>query len=289
MVDATDVAIVTPSYGPDRERCRLLCDSIDARVRGAAHHYILVADSDYASFREFDSSVRSVVRESDLLPERFWSVPGPGGRVWLSTFAKPLRGWHMQQLRRMGLARHVNHAALLYCDSDMAFVRDYDVAHLWRGGRLRLYRKDSGIHDGLVNDGRDHFAWTEHAHALLDLPAPTMPAHDYINNLVSWRREAVVSMFDRIEEATGKRWLRATVSSRAFSECQIYGAYADAFAADARWVDPTALCRTKWFGTSMDEGALSAFIEEMDEGQVAVGIQSFTGTDPAVLRGVLDL
>ena len=284
-----DVAIVTPSYGPDRERCRLLCDSIDARVSGAAHHYILVADTDYEAFRDFGGPSRSVVRESDLLPERFLSLPAPGGRVWLSTFAKPLRGWHVQQLRRMALARHVDHAALLYCDSDMAFVRDYDVARLWRGGRLRLYRNAGGIHDGLVNGGRDHFAWTRHAHALLGLPVPEMPAHDYINNLVSWRRETVLAMFARIEEVAERSWLRAVVGSRAFSECQIYGAYAEAFASDAHWVDATALCRTQWFGTSMGEEALADFIGAMDADQVAVGIQSFTGTDPAALRRVLGL
>ena len=35
-------AIVTASYAPDFERCRLLCETIDRHVTGVSHHYILV-------------------------------------------------------------------------------------------------------------------------------------------------------------------------------------------------------------------------------------------------------
>ena len=284
-----DVAIVTPSYGPDRERCRLLCDSIDARVRNLAHHYILVADHDVASFRAFAGSRRSVVAESDVLPERFACVR-LGRPLWLSTFAPPLRGWHLQQLRRIALAAHVDHAALLYCDSDMAFSREFDTRALWRGERVRLYRNPKGIGEQLAGGGLEHMSWTTHAHRLLGLAPPRFPAHDYINNLVSWRREGVLAMLARIERVTERPWLRAIASRRAFSECQIYGAFADEVEqGDRTWRDETRLCLTRWGGSSMKRDELRAYMATMDERQVAIGIQSFTQTDPAVLRDVLGL
>ena len=282
-----DVALVTPSYAADLERCRLLCDSIDAQVRGHATHYVLVADHDHSLFAPLAGGRREIVRENDILPEPMLCVPTPGGRrAWLSTFAWPLRGWHVQQLRRIALANHVDHAALLYCDSDMAFVRPFDVEGLWHGDALRLYRIPNAIDSG----ASEHMAWTMHAHRLLGLVAPEMPAHDYINNLVSWRVADVRAMLQRIEANTERPWLRAVARQRAFSECQIYGAYADGVAAQERhWRDAKPLCLTRWGGEPMGEAALRRFVEHMDTEQVAIGVQSFTGTDPDLIRRVVNL
>ncbi|TGR93421.1 hypothetical protein EN852_038880, partial [Mesorhizobium sp. M2E.F.Ca.ET.209.01.1.1] len=48
-------AIVTASYAPDFERCRLLCETIDRHVAGMAHHYILTEHRDVALFRQLES------------------------------------------------------------------------------------------------------------------------------------------------------------------------------------------------------------------------------------------
>src|SRR5690242_7580212 len=47
---AGEAAIVTASYGPDFERCRLLCETIDRFVTGMSQHYILVEERDVAQF-----------------------------------------------------------------------------------------------------------------------------------------------------------------------------------------------------------------------------------------------
>ena len=286
-----DVAIVTPSYAPDLDRCQLLCDSIDRHVTGIAKHYILVADHDHALFAGFTGARREVVRESDILLERFLCIPDPRGRrAWFSTFALPLRGWHVQQLRRIAIAHHVDHAGLLYCDSDMAFVRPFNAAALWRGEAFRLYRNPGGVHVGLPGAGREHMVWTRHAHALLGLPEPGFPADDHINNLVSWRTRSVRAMTARIEATTARPWLRAVARQRAFSECQIYGAFANRVAeGELHWNDRTPLCLTHWDGPAVGRAGLEELVEAMSADQVAIGIQSFTGTDPRLLRSVLGL
>ena len=281
-----DVALVTPSYHGDLQRCRLLCDTMDAHVGGLTRHVILVEDADEPLFRPLAGPRREVVREGDLLPSAFRTVT-LRRRMWLARGLPPLRGWHMQQLRRIAVARHLDEAALLYCDSDMAFVRSFDVARLWQGEALRLYRVEDGIHDGLPGGGAEHREWTAHAYALLGLEPPTFPAPDHINNLVSWRRDHVLDMMGRIESVTGRPWWRAVAARRRFSECQIYGAHATLTHLEGHWATPRPLCRTQWGGAAMGAEALRSFVEEMDEDQVAVGIQSFTNTDPDDLRRVL--
>ena len=284
------VALVTPSYAADFERCRLLCDSVDARVSGHTRHLLLVEDADAALFAPLAGSRREVVRESDILDASFWRVTLRGRRLWLSSRLPPLRGWHVQQLRRIAVATHVDEAALLYCDSDMAFARPFDAAQLWRGDDLRLYRNDGGITRDLEDGGLDHITWTRRAHAMLGLPEPAFPAHDYINNLVSWRRDAVLAMCARLEEVSGRSWWHAVARRRRFSECQIYGAHADGVRRGAEhWPTALPLCLTRWFGDAMEQDEVERFLATLAPDQVAVGIQSFTGSDPALLRRALGL
>ncbi|OWK21969.1 hypothetical protein AJ88_13520 [Mesorhizobium amorphae CCBAU 01583] len=59
-------AVVTASYAPDFERCRLLCETMDRQVSGVVHHYILVEHRDVALFRQLETGSRTVVDERDL-------------------------------------------------------------------------------------------------------------------------------------------------------------------------------------------------------------------------------
>ncbi len=130
-------AVVTASYANDFERCRLMCESMDRRLQGDWVHYLLVADFDVTLFRQLEGSRRQVIDERDLLPWWLRPVTDPlsGGRrkIWLSPFGLPLRGWHVQQLRRLALARHIDEAAMFAVDSDVVFLRDFDPATLWQG------------------------------------------------------------------------------------------------------------------------------------------------------------
>ena len=219
------IALVTPSYAADFERCRLLCDSMDAFVSGHTHHYILVADNDAGMFAALAGSKRTIVTESDILPS--WLHPVPGGlransrKMWLSFRTLPMRGWHVQQLRRIAIANHVGDDGLLYCDSDMLFVKSFDTSSLWRQDALRLYK----ISNGITPDMSEHKTWCNVAAQLLGHQVPQFPADDFINNLVSWRRETALQLCETIEHHTGRHWIAAIGRNRTFSECQIYGAH----------------------------------------------------------------
>jgi len=305
-------SLITPSYAGDFERCRLLCESMDHFVSDGSHHYILVAAEDVTLFAPLAGPRRTVVDERDLLPDwlNFLRVPGWMASVaptqaldrpiWWSGRTWPMRGWHVQQLRRMAIAQHISSDGLLYCDSDMVFVRPFETARLWKeagteqrsDAALRLYCNPKGIHDGLPDGGRLHMDWTRSAARLTGLEPHSFPADDFINNMVSWRCDHVLALLKRIEEVSGRHWVAAIGRNRSFSECQIYGAWAQHLETtehgrETHWSADFGLCDTYWSGAALDREGLQARLAALDAHQVALGIQSFTGTDPSLLRRLI--
>ena len=157
MTVQPSTALITPSHAADFDHCQLLCDSIDQYVEDRPTHYILVDDSDYAQFGQLAGPQRHIINELDILPSWLRSARqgfSPTARkFWYSNRTWPMRGWHVQQLRRIAIAFHLSEDGLLYCDSDMLFVRPFTTTDLWRDNCLRLYRKDNGIHDQLPDGG----------------------------------------------------------------------------------------------------------------------------------------
>jgi hypothetical protein len=284
-------AIVTASYGPDFERCRLLCETMDAHVTGMAHHYLLVAHHDVALFRQLEGPRRTVVDERDLLPSWLHALPDPTSlfrkRVWLSTRTKPLRGWHVQQLRRIALFAAVNEDALIYVDSDVAFVRPFDCRTMWQGDRLQLFRRD----DGLAGKARpEHMLWSRNAALAVGITPPDPSSHDYIVTLIAWRRQSIQAMCERIEAVHGRHWVEVLGGQRQVSECTIYGRYVDEIEGlRHHYHSEQELCRVYWSGPELTAGGLQDFVAGMEAHQVAIGIQSFTGTDINQIRATLGL
>lgn len=281
-------SIVTASYAPDFERCRLLCETIDRHVSGFEKHYLLVEEGDVSLFRQLESSRRIVVDERDLLPPWLRSFGDPASgfrrRIWLSLKTMPLRGWHVQQLRRIAIAAHVDEEALIYCDSDVAFVKPFDCGVFWKGETLRLFRREGALLGPV--DG-NHRLWSKNAGVALGLREEISP-HDYIATLIAWRRDAVTAMCSRIEEVQGRHWVQAVASTRHFSECMLYGRYADeVLEGEGHFHDGAEICRIHWKGEPLSDEALREFVQTLAPDQVAIGMQSFIGTDLGRIRRLI--
>lgn len=280
-------ALVTASYSADLERCRLLCETVDRFVTGHDHHYLLVAGNDVALFRQLEGPRRTVVDERDILPRWLHDLPDPLSgfrrRIWLSLRTAPLRGWHVQQLRRIAIASHVAESALVYCDSDVAFVRPFDCSAMWRGGDVRLFRRSDDLARPELQNQR---IWSDNAGRVLGLAGTGR--HDYIATVIAWRREAVVGMCSQIERVGARHWAAAIGARRQFSECMIYGRYADEIlGGEGHFHSSTELCRVYWKGEAPTEAAFREFIDGMSPQQVAIGMQSFIGTDIGLTRRLL--
>jgi len=284
-----DAAIVTPSYVEDFERCRLLCETLDRHVTGFAHHYILVEHRDMALFRQLQGSRRTVIDERDLLPDWLRPFSDPLSlfrrRVWLSWKTKPLRGWHVQQLRRIIVAAHVPQEVLVFCDSDVVFVKPFDCGAFYRDDRVRLFRRD----DTMKGEVRyDHRLWSRNAGLALGIASPAVSPHDYISTLIAWRRETVLSMCRRIEERHGRDWVEVLGSSRKFSECMLYGRYVDeVLEGQGHFHGSEEFCHVHWFGKSLADEEFQAFFAAMAPEQVALGVQSFLGVEPDRIRRLI--
>ena len=118
---------------------------------------------------------------------------------------------------------------------------------------------------------------------------PVNPAgHDYIGTLIAWRRDTLLTMCKHIEEVSGRHWIAAIGRSRRFSECMIYGRYADeVLMAAGHYHDGAEFCRVYWFAPAPTDAEFVAFVGAMTPEQVAIGMQSFIGDDTARIRKLL--
>lgn len=284
-------AIVTASYAPDFARCRLLCETVDRHVSGAAHHYILVEHRDVPLFRQLQNNRRTIVDERDLLPRWLHAFDDPLSlfrrRIWLSLKTMPLRGWHVQQLRRIAIAAHASEDVLIFCDSDVAFLRPFDCGAFWRNGMVRLFRRD-GVLKGSGHE--EHRIWSRNAGAALGVDEAVVSTHDYISTLIAWRRETVTAMCAEIEKIHGRDWVQVIGSVRKFSECMIYGRYVDDVLGGAgHFHGLEEFCRVHWTGEALSDDEFRGFIAAMAPEQVAIGMQSFIGTDIGRIRRLIGL
>jgi hypothetical protein len=279
-------AVVTASYAPDFERCRLLCETMDRHVTGAARHYLLVEHRDASLFRQLETSRRVVIDERDLLPswlKPYWDPTSRfRRRVWVSFKTPPLRGWHVQQLRRIAIAAQVPEDVLVFCDSDVAFVKPFDLSAFTRHGEVRLFRREGGL---VHAEGPQHVIWHRNAAAVLGIAAPTVSPHDYISTLIAWRRQTVIDMCRRVEKVTGRDWVEGVARDRRFSECTLYGRYVDeVIGGEGHFHGAEELCRVQWSGEPHSDDEIREFLATMSPDQVAVGMQSFIGTDIESIR-----
>lgn len=278
-------AIVTASYAPDFERCRILCESIDRYAEGFEAHYLLIDAPDRALFAQLEGPRRHIITDSDLLPWWFRRLPqavSPSGRrLWVSALTRPQRGWQVQQIMRMAIARQLDEDGLFYCDSDTAFIRPFDLGTIWSGDRMRLYR-----HDGGARSARSgHLQWAAHARQVLGIAEPDGFDHDYICSFVTWRRKTVIDMCAHIERTHGMPWIAAVGKSRHISECMIYGAFVDGVLGGADHVhDPETLCPMQWFDPAPTDAELAALVNGLSERQAGVGVQSFIALEPDRFR-----
>jgi hypothetical protein len=285
------IAFITPSYEGDLERCKLLCESMDALATGPWTHYLLVANHDEALFRPLKSPKRVLVSDSALLPKWFkpvrsrfltrnrwkWISTSPAHLTW------PMTGWHVQQLRKMLVARHLREDVMVMMDSDSLFVRPFDQSTFFRNGKVRLMARPKEIEDIA------HYAWQKgclkHADKLLGTPPTSLPATDYIGNMVSWHRENALAMIDHIEARSGRDLVTTMCRSRNFSEYLIYGIFVEKVLGGAgHFNEPNQLCATHWTTAELDPQTVLDLIKKLDPKQIGIGVQSFSGTSIEAVR-----
>jgi hypothetical protein len=284
------IALVTPTYSHDLERCTLLCESVDRFVTGFANHYLIVPDDELTLFAKFDHGRRHVLPLSQMLPS--WLRPLPrffrrhNRQYWWARRGKPVNGWHVQQFAKIGSAYMVPETVSCMLDSDVVFFRPFDLAAFGRPHLTPLYATPGDVHD----DGRDHPTWVRSSHRLLGLEPPTFPTDDFIGHIIFWNQQAVRNMTARIEQVTGREWIDALYRAHAISEYMLYGIFvrSDAPSLAAHRDTTQSLCFSYWERRALGRAALQRMLRAAPDDCVGFSSASFNGTSVHDVRAVLE-
>jgi hypothetical protein len=275
------VAFVTKSYGPDLERCELLCRSVEL-LAPDTRHWIIVDARDHAAFRALENARTRIVTTEELLPRRVrrFEVYGTGKNIWLGARTPPIRGWLVQQLAKFAIAFTAPEDVLIHADSDIVLIRPFrEELLLDEAGALRLFRVPQTIGEELPG----HVRWHQTAERLLGLPPRPVPLPDYISGLVPWSRETAVSLLREIEARSGRDWMRTLARAQDVSEYILYGRYVeDAPArANGRPGDSLSLCRCYWGSEPLTNPELESFVDEAAPNEVSIMVSAKAGMRPA--------
>lgn len=272
--------IITPSYAPDFERCRVLCESLQRFVSGHAEHIIIVDRRDQALFQTLTGPGVRLLLKEDMLPGWLRQLPF-GRKWWLNLRGLPVRGWILQQIVKLSVAEAIDADVFIFADSDVAFVRPFDVSEVLRAdGRVRLYRAPRKTED--FSEPR-HCAWYRHAAQTFGLSGPAHEQSDYISQLVTWRRDTLQQLTQAIAERGGRRWQAVLANTLDFSEYTLYGVFAEHVLGEASghyWAD-RELCYCSWHHDIQGREDLLRFLQEIPSSYCSVLVQSNLNVSPA--------
>lgn len=281
----SQISILTPSYHGDYERCKLLCKSIDTHVTGFSLHYIIVNDGDYMLFKHLESKNRRIMKYSDVIPSHLKVIPRIFKQdYWVSWKGLPLRGWHVQQIVKISATANLPEERVCIVDSDMIFVKNYDLSSYKAPNKLPFYTKNRVIPRNKIR----HKDWVKTAYKVLGLGEPDYPVDDHIGSIIIWDKATVQAMIKRIETVTGKEWATALQQAHKFSEYLLYGYFVNN--SEFKSIhNPTnlSICHIYWNGEPLNEKSLNIFLQEMQPYQFAIGVQSFTETPIDLLENLL--
>ncbi|MDG4828896.1 DUF6492 family protein [Solwaraspora sp. WMMD1047] len=282
----SELAVITPSFGPDFELCAALHRSVLAHSPASVRHHIIVPRADLPLFGRLAGDRTVLHDEADFLPRSVRSVPGTKYSVNLRRPFPPLRGWILQQVIKLAAAARSTADVVVLVDSDIEFVRPFSVDTFRRDGVVRFYRQPGEV------DGRlpRHVRWHQVARALLGLPAQPPPYPDYVSSLLAWDPAVVRQLLDRIESSTGRRWVDAVGSQLHFSEWTLYGVFVDGVlggAAADGFAATGTLCHSYWEETPLDERSVAEFMAGIRPEDVAVMISAKSRTPLPVRRAAL--
>lgn len=273
--------LITPTYAPDGARVRLLCRTLDELTVGWDEHWLVIDRRDRDVFSDLAGPRRRLVFKEDVLPA-WLHPPLIGRRWWLSSRSLPVRGWIVQQLVKLSMAEVGVSGALVFADSDVAFIRPFDFSGLAdSSGRLRLFAGPRSVE---AQADRRHRTWYRVAKELFAVTDPEYATHEYISQLVTWRVDVLQAMTRALSEATGCDWRVALARRLDFSEYILYGVFSEyALGAEraGHRLEGHELCYCSWHHRVRDAGQVRAFVESVPAAYSAALIQSNLGIAPS--------
>jgi len=269
------LAIITPSYAPDFERCQLLCRSIKRFINSRPQHYIIVDADDWELFHSLENEYTKIITLESIIPDWLKKLPLKRN-IWVSWKTIPIRGWIIQQIIKIAVAQQMEEDIAMFVDSDVFFVSDFDIKHLFKKDKTRLFYDIQG------NEAQKkmHLIWHQSATKLLGLEAVDPEIPNYVGNLITWKKKHVQQMCSHIENVTGKDWMRAVGNSWHFSEYVLYGTFIQQVLKEEseHYCEASTLSLDYWQEKSLSAKEIKDFRTNLEPQQVAIMISAKSGT-----------
>ncbi|MFI7701651.1 DUF6492 family protein [Nonomuraea sp. NPDC049480] len=268
------LAVVTPTYGPDRELFAHLHRSVLAYTSEDTVHHVIVSSADRPRFASFEGPRCRLWTYAEVLPRRI--VPVPRAGFWIDPIRPwpPLRGWVAQQVVKIAVTARLDAKVVLVVDSDVVLIREATPDLFIEDGQVSLYRVADGVHESMT----DHVTWHRVARELLGVPGPApLPLPDYVSSLTCWDPAIVRAMQRRITEVTGRDWLAAFTSYLQVSEFIVYGVFVE----DVLGASPpvnNAICHSRWDRVPLDQPGAVAFADRLPAAAVGMMISAKSRT-----------
>lgn len=270
-------ALVTPSYRPDYERCRLLVDSVGNFSQTPVQHYVIVDQRDYSQFKPLANSSTEIITVESLLPAWIRRIPLVR-KAWLSLKTPPIRNWVLQQLVKLSFAASASEPTTIFVDSDVAFMRPFDLTTFSRQGQTRLFR----VPEFYTPNFDPLYAA---AYRLLGLEGfrSGVVRPNYIGNLISWQQSNVKALHDHMERVWDRPWLETLARSKTLSEYILYGVFVDQVLGEPanHFYDWSPLCHEYWQSQPLNDQQLAEFFAATQPSHIAVMVSSKARIDPS--------
>jgi hypothetical protein len=255
-----EFGIITPSYAPDFERCQLLSWSIQHFISPEITHYIIVDARDLPLFRQLKSPNTEIITVESILPWWIQRVPLiKNGWLSLKTFF--IRNWLLQQIVKLAVAQHINKDIFVFVDSDVTFIRPFNLKSFVREDKTRLFRVPNQYNREFVDKHPVFEKWRQTASNLLGLPQISLPTPGYIGNIITWRRDRLLKLYEHIEKISGRGWMKTICGSLHLSEYILYGTFVDQVLQEqsGHYYDSGRICHEYWANKSMSDQQMQEF------------------------------
>lgn len=277
-------ALITPSYAPDFERCQLLCSSVQRFISPPFTHYLVVDKQDNALFRQLESSNTVILTKESLLP--WWIQRIPFTNIWLSLKTIPIRGWVIQQIIKIATAQQIDEDIAIFVDSDVMFVRPFELQQLSQNEKVRLYIDSRG------NEIQKqwHFKWHESASRLLGLADIEMTLPDYIGQIITWKRDNVIQLCSHLESISGRGWIETLSNNWNLSEYVLYGIFINRILKEksGHYYDSENICLDYWLTEPLSNQGLKDFVHSIHPKQAAIMISAKSRTPVEYCKTLLE-
>ena len=269
-------ALITPTFRLDLERCELLVESV-RRCAPSLAHYLIVDKCDLSVFRHLEGPMTRVVVSASLLPAGFRRLP-IGKSIWVGPGLTRTRGWIVQQVLKIAIAEHVTEDILIFCDSDLCFVRPFDVEQVVSSGSVHLLDVDY--------NSDEVSRWTNVAAQLLALD-DTIEARGHVGNVICWRRENVLALVADLSKESDRDWRYRLLSLPTVSEYILYGVYVRSvlgYPASGQHPSTVPFAKASWGSDLSSTEGMDEFFASFDPATVAVMVHSKDGVAVASYR-----